>query len=46
LLIRTPVVAIVLALAAAVLPLSQASATSFEIQPFAAYTLFDNDVNL
>ena len=42
-LIRFPVVAIVLALAAAFLPLSQASATSFELYPFAGYMLFSND---
>lgn len=46
LVVGTPALAIALALCSAVLPVSQARATSFEIQPFGAYTLFDNKFNL
>jgi outer membrane protein OmpA-like peptidoglycan-associated protein len=44
--VGTPVLAIALALGTAVLPVSQARATSFELQPFAAYSLFDDKLNL
>jgi outer membrane protein OmpA-like peptidoglycan-associated protein len=46
LVVGTPVLAIALALGTAVLPVSQARATSFELQPFAAYALFDKDLHL
>src|SRR5215475_4068559 len=46
LVVGTPLLAIALALGTAALPVSQARATSFELQPFAAYALFDNDINI
>ncbi|HEV8480825.1 MAG TPA: OmpA family protein [Candidatus Eisenbacteria bacterium] len=42
-LVRTPVVVLALALGVALLPVPQASATSFELYPFAGYMLFSND---
>src|SRR5262245_9347084 len=42
-LFRTPVVAIALAVGAAFLPLKPASATSFELYPYAGYMIFSND---